>query len=73
MTEKLTAQAVYDKAFEPGSEPRSDAYKQGVLTCLRVRIDGVELTKNPYPAGTAESDAYFAGVAAGRALSPIFK
>lgn len=71
MTNKLTAQAVFDRAFEPGREPRSDAYKQGVLACLRVRIDGGELVKNPYPAGTAESDAYYAGVAEGRALSPI--
>lgn len=71
MSEKPTAQAVYDKAFEPGREARSDAYKLGVLTCLRVRIDGMELVKNPYPAGTAESDAYYAGVAEGRALAPI--
>jgi len=71
MTAKLTAQAVFDKAFEPGREPRSDAYKQGVLACLRVRIDGMELVKNPYPAGTAESDAYYAGVSEGRALSPM--
>lgn len=71
MTEKLTAQAVFDKAFKPGREPRSDAYKQGVLTCLRVRIDGKKFVSNPYPAGTAESDAYHAGVAEGRALAPI--
>ena len=71
MTEKLTAQVVFDKAFEPGREPRSDAYKQGVLACLRVRIDGMELVKCPFPAGTAEADAYYAGVNEGRALAPI--
>ena len=72
MTGKLTAQVVYDKAFEPGTEPRSDAYKQGVLACLRFRIDGAAWAKNPYLAGSAESDAYQAGIEAGRALSPIF-
>lgn len=71
MTEKLTAQTVFDKAFEPGREPRSEAYKQGALACLRARIDGAPLVKNPFPAGSAESDAYYAGVAEGRALSPV--
>lgn len=69
--EELTAQAVFDKAFQPWRAPRSEAYKQGVLDCLRVRIDGLQHVKCPYVEGSAESDAYFAGVDEGRALSPV--
>lgn len=69
---ELCAQTVFDKAFQPGREPRSDAYKRGVMDCLRVRIDGVERgQKCPYAPGTAEADAYHAGVAEGRELSPV--
>jgi hypothetical protein len=65
-----TAQQVFDKAFHPARAPRSDAYKQGVMACLRVRLDGVQHAASPYTEGTPESDAYFAGVDEGRALSP---
>lgn len=66
-----TAQQVFDKAFKPGRAPRSEAYKQGVMVCLRVRLDGVQHTACPYNEGTAESDAYFAGINEGRELSPV--
>jgi len=70
--EELTAQAVFDKAFQLGREPRSEAYKQGVMHCLRVRIDGMERGKKcPYAPGTAEADAYYAGISEGRELSPV--
>lgn len=66
-----TAQQVFDNAFRPGREPRSEAYKQGVMACLRVRLDGMQYSPCPYKAGTAESDAYFAGIDEGRELSPM--
>jgi len=66
-----TAQEVFDKAFSKGRSPRSDAYKQGVLACLRVRLDGLAHVKCPYSEGSPESDAYFAGVEEGRALAPV--
>lgn len=69
--EQLTAQAIFDKAFQPGRSSRSDAYKQGVLACLQVRIDGHQHVKCPYAEGTAEADAYFSGVDEGRELSPV--
>lgn len=65
-----TAQQVFDKAFQPGRTPRSDAYKRGVLDCLRVRLDGLQHLICPYEEGTAEADAYFAGAEEGKALSP---
>lgn len=68
------AQQVFDAAFNRVRSPRSEAYKLGVMACLRVRLDGVvHATKCPYPEGSAESDAYFAGVEEGRALSPVNK
>lgn len=67
---ELTAQAVFDEAFKPGRAPRSEAYKQGVLASLRVRIDRLPKVPCPYVVGTADSDAFFAGVEEGRDLSP---
>ena len=67
----ISAQAVFDKAFTQGREPRSDAYKLGVLNCLRTRVDGEPAKKCPFPLGTAEADAYQSGVNEGRALSPM--
>lgn len=65
-----TAQQVFDKAFQPGRTPRSDAYKRGVFDCLRVRLDGLQRLTCPYEEGTAEADAYFAGADEGKYLSP---
>lgn len=73
-TKELTAQAVFDKAFDKntGRAPRSEAYKKGVIHCLQVRVNGQSSrVKCPYAVGTAECDAYFAGIEEGRALSPI--
>lgn len=67
--EELTAKAVLAEAFPPGRAPRSEAYKQGAFDCLRVRIDGEQEIESPFIDGTAESDAYLAGVEEGEALS----
>ena len=69
---ELTAQTVFDRAFQPGREPRCQAYKQGVMHCLKARIDGVGYRdKCPYGAGTAEAEAWHAGIAEGRELAPV--
>ncbi len=65
-----TARKVFDAAFHAGREPRSAAYKAGVLHYLRVRLDGAAKEPCLYPAGSAESDAYYAGIDEGRALAP---
>jgi hypothetical protein len=70
INKKPMAQRVFDKAFAPGRTDRSQAYKAGVLQCLRVRLDCEPYKDCPYPIGTADADAYFAGLEAGRALSP---
>lgn len=66
-----TARQVFDAAFHAGREPRSEAYKAGVLHCLRVRLEGAAHCPCLYPAGSAERDAYYAGVEEGRALAPV--
>lgn len=62
-----TAKAVYERAFFAAREPRSAAYKAGVLHTLRHRLEGVSFPVQLYPAGSAERDAYFAGADEGRA------
>ena len=69
--ERLTAQAIFENAFHPGRAPRSAEYKRGVLACLRVRVDGMAYEACPYPEGSAQADAYFAGVEEGRQLAPV--
>ncbi len=58
----LTAQAVFAEAFGPGRSPRSDAYRAGVIGQLRYRMEETATNDCPYKAGTAESDAFWAGV-----------
>lgn len=65
---KGPAQAIYDWAFRPGREKRSDEYKQGVLNHLRNRLEGTELVC-PVQAGTVQFDAYYAGCDEGRVLA----
>ncbi|MQY50764.1 hypothetical protein [Rhodocyclus gracilis] len=62
-----TAKALFDAAFAGPRDPRSEAYKAGVLAALRYRIDGDRMT-NPFPPASAESDAWYAGTSEGHAL-----
>ncbi|MCY1165280.1 hypothetical protein D9M73_51830 [compost metagenome] len=66
---KKTAQQIYDQAFAPGRSLRSEAYKRGVMDCLRVSVDGLLREECPYTIGTAEADAWFSGQAEGNALA----
>lgn len=68
---KGPAQAVYDLAFRPGREARSEAYKLGVLNFLKNRLEGAELAC-PFQAGSVQFDAYFAGCDEGRVLAEAF-
>ena len=54
------ATQLYEKAFHKTRDPRSEAYKAGVLDTLNFKESGSEL-KHPFAPGTAESDAWFAG------------
>lgn len=67
----MTGTEIFNAAFFHGREPRSEPYRIGVLQALLVRVDGLQHKPCPYAAGTAEADAYHAGIAEGRALSPV--
>lgn len=65
------ARRAFDAAFHEGRETRSEAYRAGVLHCLQTRLDGQPHVPCFYAPGSAERDAYYAGVDEGRALSPV--
>lgn len=52
--------AVFEERFS-GGDPRSAAYKAGFRTRLMKRLGFIVKVESPYPAGTAEFDAYHAG------------
>lgn len=62
-----TADELFAAAFNQPRDPRSAAYKQGVLASLKFRIEGRRIPKLYDPA-TAEDDAYYAGVQEGHAI-----
>lgn len=57
--------AIMNKTFPQGRDPRSDEYKAGVRAQLARLIEGTPL-RYPYRMGTAQADAYFAGMDEGR-------
>lgn len=62
------ARILFAQAFEQNStrDPRSDAYKAGVLAALEHRESGdTGDIGNPYMLGTAEADAWFSGLQEG--------
>ncbi len=65
-TQRPNAQAVFDRAFHPFRDPRSEAYRAGVLAALRYRLDGARIAC-PYPAGSSDFDAFHAGLDEGHA------
>lgn len=61
------AQEIFDLAFFDGRTLRSEAYRAGVMDRLRFGLEGRSL-QVPYEPGTAEFDAFFAGVSEGADL-----
>jgi hypothetical protein len=58
------AESLFHSAFHPAREPRSDAYRRGVLDGLRYHTGEGPSPQHvvPYPPGTAEADAWYAGI-----------
>lgn len=64
----MAAQEIFDKAFSTaGRTPRSAAYRAGVLQLLKLKLHKVPMACL-YAPGTAEFDAFHAGVDEGHAL-----
>jgi hypothetical protein len=55
-----TVDDLMHQAFGRPRDPRSDEYKAGCRDLLNYKIHGTPLTR-PYPMGTAQADAYYAG------------
>lgn len=56
-----SAQELFNAAFAGNRSPRSPEYKAGVLSHLRFALKETGI-HNPYAEGTAQSDAWYAGV-----------
>jgi len=63
----LKVSQLMDQAFFPGRAPRSAAYQEGCRAALEHRIQGRRMYL-PYPTGTSEADAWFAGVQEGHCI-----
>jgi hypothetical protein len=69
----LSVDAIMAERFSgekyPGATPRSEEYKAGVRAALEYHInDAVNFPPLPYPAGTPQADAWFAGTDEGHRL-----
>jgi hypothetical protein len=58
---------LFDAAFNNARDPRSDEYKAGVRAVLNYRIAGERIYR-PYPMGTTQADAFYAGVDEGHQI-----
>ena len=67
----ITAASLFEAAFHPYREPRSNAYKAGALSALRLHLGEAEHICCPFEAGTSEADAFFSGIQEGLALARI--
>lgn len=66
-TTGLSADQLFTAAFSVPRDPRSTAYKNGVHAALQFRIEDRRIPKL-YEPGTAEDDAYYAGITEGHAI-----
>jgi len=55
------------KAFDNRRDPRSAEYKAGVMAVLEFRINKRKIT-SPYTPGTAQADAFAAGIEEGHSI-----
>ena len=61
----ISAADLFAAAFHRHREPRSEAYRAGALAAMRFRLGEIEHVACPYAPGSAESDAFYAGVVEG--------
>jgi hypothetical protein len=64
---KDKAEELFEAAFSKPRDPRSDEYKAAVRAALRHHAHG-EPIRCPYAVGTAQADAWFAGLDEGHAI-----
>ena len=66
-TNALSVDRLYKSAFDTPRDPRSFEYKAGVRAALAYRIEGKRISRQ-YEPGTAQFDAYYAGIDEGHAI-----
>jgi len=59
---KITVLEAMANRFEAGTTTRSAAYRIGFQQMLEFKIENKSFALTPYRSGTAEHDAYFAGL-----------
>jgi hypothetical protein len=64
-----TAGDLYAAAFAVPRDPRSPEYRAGVRYALAYRLGETPSRPCPYPAGTAQSDAYHSGCQEGHMIA----
>ena len=62
----MNAMLLFAQTFGRPREPRSEAYRQGAWSAMQHAVGGGKAPACPYAAGTAESDAWYAGRDEGR-------
>jgi hypothetical protein len=65
---KGKAEELFESAFSEPRNPRSGEYKAGVLAALWHHAHDGEPIRCPYASGTAQADAWFAGVDEGHSI-----
>lgn len=63
----MTVDELMKQAFELPRDPRSPEYKAGCRALLDFKINRIAIER-PYQFGTAQSDAFFAGIDEGHAI-----
>ncbi len=69
----VTSRQLFNTAFPPTRDPRSEEYQLGVLAYLSWRLGEQETIPQPYVAGTAQADAYIAGTREGNDIYRQYK
>lgn len=62
MTVPITARHLFEAAFYAGRPARSPAYRSGLLAHLRYRMKEADDCLCPFVQGSAEMDAWYAGI-----------
>ena len=70
---KTKSQMLFDEAFSKPRDPRSTAYKAGVLAALKCECGEGPLGSCPYSEGSAEQDAWLSGLDEGFLIVRIAK
>jgi len=65
----LDVKTLFRQTFPSTREPRSEAYKAGVLAAIKFRLGEAEHIDCPYNPATAEADAFHSGATEGHSVA----